>query len=123
MPQAKELVRARNAQFENFFHENKMTELADTYASDGKLMPAGHTIIVGRQAIKDFFQNERKGADGVKIIEEEVVELGNDTILDRGKYEFLNGKELLDEGKYVVIHKKVDGKCQAYIDIFNTDRS
>lgn len=59
----------------------------------------------------------------MRIIEEEVVELGNDTILDRGKYKFLNGEQLLDEGKYVVIHKKVDGKCQAYIDIFNTDRA
>lgn len=49
MPQAKDLVRARNAEFERLFHENKIAEAVETYTHDGKVMPAGHTIIVGRQ--------------------------------------------------------------------------
>jgi len=123
MSDIKAIVHARNAQVGKLFHENKIAELADGYTTDGKLMPGGQPIVVERQGIKDFFQKEREGADGCRILAEEIQQLNDETVLDRGKYTFLKGDHVLDDGKYVVILKKIDEKWQAYIDIFNSDRS
>jgi len=124
MSDPKEIVRTRNAQFEKLFNENKIDELVDTwYTPDAKFMNAGQPTIVEHAGIKTVFQKLREISDRVRLIEEEVIPFGNDAILDRGKVNVLKGEEIVDVGKYVVLHKQTNGKWQTYIDMFSSDRS
>lgn len=97
---------------------------AALYHEDACLMPDGMPTFRGRAAIGGFFGGAiEQGIVGGRFITEEVD--GDDTqALEVGHYALFaslpNGERIcVDEGRYFVAWRKVDGAWRIYRDMFN----
>jgi ketosteroid isomerase-like protein len=93
----------------------------NVYADDAVLMPSHTPAIQGIDGIKDFFGGAFKA--GVNKAELVTVDLqaSDDFAAETGKYKLFAGNTVADEGKYVVVWKKVGEDWRIYRDIFNSD--
>ncbi len=95
--------------------------LAAIYAEDGELMPPNSGTMIGRVAIEAFWADfQASGIDG-EIKDREVYAHGDDGYTV-GAYTITDaGGATIDEGKYVVIWRQVDGKWKMHRDIWNSN--
>lgn len=102
------------------------TAVASLYADDAHLMPPNEKRIDGRDAIRGAWAGmftmpgfEIKPVSDTKIISE-----AGDLVVDIGTYEFTGtdgkGKPIHDTGKYVAVHKQVNGEWKIVVDTFNS---
>lgn len=95
--------------------------LVENYLEDCKLLPPNGDEVVGRDAIRDFWQ----GAMDMGIVKAELVTVeatgyGN-TAIEEGRYTlYMEGDVETDHGKYIVIWEKVEGQWKLQSDIWNT---
>ena len=118
-------IQACNAKFMAAFDKGDMPALSACYSEDCKLMPTGAGVMEGREAVPKVFQSVRDaGAAKVVLQTEEVGPMGGiDIVYERGCYTFYKGDgSTFDDGKYVVIWKRIGGQLYLYTDIFNTNR-
>ncbi|MFQ5704533.1 MAG: YybH family protein [Gemmatimonadales bacterium] len=101
--------------------------IADIYAVDGYFMPANAARIDGRDAIRsawaELFQESNLSLTFQPT--EIVVAQSADMAYDIGTYSIgMDGPEgrIEDEGKYVVVWKKVNGEWKVAADIFNSNK-
>lgn len=114
-------IEAANNRFEEALGRGDATALADLYTPNAMVFPANTDIVKGKEAIKNLFQGLiSSGVKGITLTTVEVDRFG-DTANEVGKYILKdgNGKEV-DNGKYVVIWKRVRGQWKLHRDIFNT---
>jgi len=109
------------ADFESAFASGDMGKVAEFYAEDGMLLPAGVDFIKGRQAIKAYWQY---GIEmGIKRVKIDILEIDQhqDIAIEMSKYTLgdANG-QVLDHGKGIVIWKNVDGNWQLHRDIWTS---
>ncbi|XP_078695151.1 uncharacterized protein LOC144924079 isoform X4 [Branchiostoma floridae x Branchiostoma belcheri] len=119
----KKEIEARNQKFMALYKANDMKGLATKlYTEDCKVMAPGSDTEYGRDGAEKAFVGAWAG--GVKAVElktEEVGPMGSDVIYERGTSTSKKADgSVADEGKYIVIWKKVDGEWFMYIDIFNS---
>jgi ketosteroid isomerase-like protein len=119
------VIQALNDRFMEFYKNNDMKGLSELYTEDCKLMPPGTDVLNGRSAAADVYAKLRKA--GVMTILFESDELGplgsEDALYERCRYTFFRGDgSIYDNGKYVVVIKKIAGQWLFYLDIFNTNR-
>jgi uncharacterized protein (TIGR02246 family) len=95
---------------------------AALYTESGQVLPPNSDAVVGRQAIRAFFQSLLEaGITAVTLATTEVEGFG-DTAYEVGRYTLGGeGGQVLDQGKYVVIWKQEDGKWKLHRDIFATN--
>lgn len=104
----------------------KDIEAATSYfAIDGMLMPQNAEVLVGREAIRQWFEGWATDPNISNSFKGDVVEVASsgDIAYERGTYRFaMETAEgpIEDEGKYVVIWKKVEGEWKAILDISNS---
>ncbi len=96
--------------------------LAAIYAEDGALLPPNSEMMNGRAAIEAYWAEFHASGIGVEIRDTEVYahsDLGYTvgTLIATDA-----GGATIDEGKYVVIWRNVDGKWQMHRDIWNSSR-
>ncbi len=96
--------------------------LAAVYAEDGALLPPNSDTISGRAAIEAYWAEFQASGIGAEITDTEVYahsDLGYTvgTLIATDA-----GGATIDEGKYVVIWRNVDGKWQIHRDIWNSSR-
>lgn len=117
-----EIRRADDA-FEEVFGEQDAARLADFYTDDGMLLPAGSDFVRGKDAIRSFWQGAfDMGIAGAELDPVEVVSHG-DAAIEVGRYALTGGDgTVLDEGKYVVIWAREDGRWKLHRDIWTTSR-
>lgn len=93
---------------------------------DVRLLPAGHPIVIGKQAVRDFWQEAmNEGARNlcldimsIETILDTAIEIGTFTLL----WEQERGQAKEEIGKYVVIWKcQTDQSWKLAVDIFNSD--
>jgi uncharacterized protein (TIGR02246 family) len=118
----KSAIEAANAQFSAAAAKGDGAGLAELYAPNGQVMPAGSDPIKGAQAIQKFWQgalDSGVAAIGLKTIE---VFGHGPTATEVGEYELRDkaGKGL-DHGKYIVVWQHVDGKWKLLRDMFSTN--
>ncbi|MGB2959929.1 MAG: SgcJ/EcaC family oxidoreductase [Bacteroidota bacterium] len=95
------------------------------FTPDGMLMPQNSEIIAGRGAIQEWFEGWVTDPNISNSFKADVVEVAasGDIAYERGTYTFAmetpEGR-IEDEGKYVVIWKKIDGEWKALLDISNS---
>jgi uncharacterized protein (TIGR02246 family) len=97
--------------------------VAALYTEDALLMPPNSAAIAGRAGIAAFWQGGI-GA-GIKGITLKTIEAQGhgDTAHEVGEYQLTAAENRpIDQGKYIVIWKKVDGQWLLYRDIWNTSR-
>jgi ketosteroid isomerase-like protein len=115
-------IQAANAAFAAAVLQGDAARMAAAYTVDGAVLPASSDMITGRPAIQMFWQSALDGLS-LKATERETVELEQhgDTAYEVGKYTLKgDGDSVLDQGKYIVIWKQVDGGWKWHRDIFTS---
>lgn len=120
---AKAEIAASNKEFESYVSKGDSTGLAtNVYTIDTKvLVPNGPTAVGRAQATSVFSGIFQSGITGIKLTTAEIWGDGN-TITEEGTFT-LNIKDgtVVDNGKYIVLWKKEDGKWKIHRDSFNSD--
>ena len=115
-----EIERANQA-FMQAVSDKSADAVGALYTENARLMFPNMPTIQGRENIKGFFlQAIESGISGIKLTTEEVAGT-NDLAVELGRYEMLAGGQTVDEGKYMVEWKKVDGKWLLHKDMPSTD--
>jgi len=117
------LIAAANEKFMAVFSRGDTAGLVTLYTENGQLMPTNSDFVTGREAIQKFWQGSiDRGVGAVKLETIEVDGHGN-TAIEVGRYTILGeGERVLDNGKYIVIWKQVDGQWKLHRDIFNSSK-
>ena len=112
---------AANEMFMEHFDNGDAANLAHCYTEDAQLLPTNSEIISGHEAIQEFWQGAMDM--GVKKAKLETVEVEGMGLYayELGKYELYADDDLmLDQGKYIVIWKRIGSQWMMYRDIWNT---
>jgi len=107
--------------FMEHFHRQDAAGLANMYTDDAQLLPPNADFMIGREAIQAFWQGAMEM--GLKEAEIEIVEVEqlDETAVEMSRYKLFGvGKQLADQGKFIVIWKYVDGQWKLHRDIFNS---
>lgn len=103
------------------FETQDADAMAALYTQDAKLMPPNGDFIEGNAAVGAFWSSMfDAGFDGLTIETLEVYGNGNN-VSEVGLWTlYLNGEEA-DNGKFIVIWKKIQGKWYVHRDCFNSN--
>lgn len=114
-------IAARNEQFMQYFEDRDASALAELYTEEAQLLPPNSDFVTGKPAINGFWQALfEMGITKVKLESVEAEQCGQ-TAIEVSRYTMLGpGDQVLDQGKYIVIWKEVDGQWKLHRDIFNS---
>ena len=114
-------ILAANETFMSTFKKGDATGMAALYTESGQFLPPNSEFVSGKEAIKALFQGFMDM--GIKAINLDTIETegyGN-TGLEVGKYTLeVDGNQVIDKGKYMVIWKQEAGQWKLHRDIINT---
>ena len=115
-----EIVEA-NKEFMKLFSAIDSTGLANLYTNDAKFMMNGAPAISGKENIQSTFSAiMNSGVSGAKLTTIDVWGTEN-LITEEGSLSLFVGDDEVDQGKYIVLWKKEDGKWKLFRDIFNSN--
>jgi uncharacterized protein (TIGR02246 family) len=97
------------------------------YAPDAVEMPTNAPIIIGREAIRHWFESWIADTTILNEFTTEVVDVAasGDIAVERGTYRFGQTTpkgQIEDVGKYILVWRKIDGVWKAAADISNRDQ-
>jgi uncharacterized protein (TIGR02246 family) len=101
--------------------------IAALYSNDAVSMPENSPPLVGHDAIQKFNQDFLKVPQLTMTGESETIRFSDDGTMayDTGKYSVsfadAKGHTIKDEGKYLNVMKKVDGKWKVVVDAFSSN--
>ncbi len=112
---------AAEKQFMTAFSNSDDAALAALYTEDAKLMPSNSDFVSGNEAVRAFWKSVFDMGIKKATLETLEVEGMGDTAYEVGKYTlFIEGEQVADSGKYVIIWKMVNGQWKLHRDIWNT---
>ena len=115
-------IDALNTRFVQALERGDAAGLADLYAPDARLMPPGMPARTGDGIRELWEQFIGMGVNG-GALKTLTFEERDDLAIEVGEYEMRVGGALVDNGKYVVVHRRQpDGSWKLGLDIFNSDR-
>ena len=113
------VISEANDRFETFFNDGDADGVASLYTVDARLMPPNHAVIEGRANIRDFWGGFI--AAGVKLELSTISALAyGKTAIEEGAAKVYADGTLVDEAKYVLEWRKVNGEWQIHKDIFSS---
>jgi uncharacterized protein (TIGR02246 family) len=116
-------IDALNTRFVQALERGDAAALAELYASDARLMPPGMPARTGDEIREMWAQFIGMGVNG-GALKTLTLEEHDDVAIEVGEYEMRAGTALVDNGKYVVVHRRQpDGSWKLGLDIANSDRS
>ncbi len=115
-------IEATNAQFMEAFSQGDAAAVVACYTEDAQFLPPNSEIVSGREAVQEAIQGLiDAGIKGLQL-EATEVEGHGDTAHEVGTYILMGENEqTIDEGKYIVIWKKVGDEWKLHRDIFNSN--
>lgn len=119
---AKKEIAAANLAFETGVSKSDSVGIANLYTTDTKWMNPNAPSVEGRAGlISKFSQDLNAGIGAAKLTTLEV--WGDENyVTEEGKYEiFTKQGAQADQGKYLILWKRVDGKLMFHRDIYNSD--
>ena len=118
---AKAEIVAANKTFADLFVAKDSAGIANLYTQDAKFMMNGSPSIVGREHIQSVMSGIiNSGISSVDLITIDVWGTEN-LVTEEGEFALYAGENMVDEGKYLILWKKVDGKWHLFRDIFNSN--
>lgn len=98
------------------------TAIANLYTVDGWMLPPNQDFVRGREEIAKFWEVALMlGGDRGMTTTTIEVDGAGDTANEVGRYVFKSDDgKVVDEGKFIVIWKLVDGEWKLHRDIFNS---
>jgi uncharacterized protein (TIGR02246 family) len=114
-------IEKANVEFMNAARARDAAALATLYSEDAKLMFPNMRAIEGRTNIQGFFQQAMdNGISEIRLTTDEVTGT-TEYAVEGGRYVMLAGGKTVDEGKYMVEWKNVDGKWRLHRDMPSSD--
>ena len=115
-----EIDEANNA-FIDAFNAHDAKTLASVYTSDATLFPPNSEKVEGTEAIEGFWESIFELGVDHGSLETVYAEGHGDSAYEEGKFTLYTAdNDLIDQGKYIVIWKKVDGIWKYHIDMWNS---
>ena len=124
---AEEAIRKMDREFGAAAHAGNVDGMMTTYAADAVLMPPNLPAFRGRDAIRQFWSGLlASGKIDANVVADKVIQSG-DMAAELGHYALKitpkgGGTPIEDNGKFVLVWRKVGGQWRAISDIFNSDR-
>lgn len=114
-------IDALNATFMRGMETGDAALIASVYAPDARVMPPGSPVVSGG-GIEQFWQGVLgMGVTGVAL-KTGSLEEREDVAVEEGQYEIRVGADVVDTGKYVVVHRRQsEGDWRLDLDIWNSD--
>jgi len=112
---------AANQEFVAFIEAADSVGLGNLYTQDAKLMMTGAPAITGRKNIQSAFSGMINSGITNADLRTIAVWGTEDLITEEGEYSFFVGEDEVDQGKYLVLWKKDDGKWKLFRDILNSN--
>jgi uncharacterized protein (TIGR02246 family) len=114
-------IGAANEKFMAAARQGDPAALAALYTENGQLLPPNADVMDGRAAIQAFWQAALgMGIEDAKLESVEVADHG-DTAIEVGRFTLYGAeKQMLDQGKYIVVWKQEAGEWKLHRDIFNS---
>ena len=123
LAQDKTAIEKLNERFSAAFVKGDIATVAEMYAEDAFLLPAGSSMVRGRSAIKSFWENASEGIDNIKLTTVDVKPLGADAAREIGRSLHTKGSQPQEmTKKYVVIWQKAGGEWKLATDTWNSDK-
>jgi uncharacterized protein (TIGR02246 family) len=121
--EALKAVKAANAAFAGALAEGDARAIAELYTEDARLLPPNAQVVQGRKAVERFWKEAiASGVVGIDLITVEV-DVFNDTLVEQGRSRiFGKAKSVIDEGKYLVVWKRIDGTWKLHRDCWNSSK-
>ena len=114
-------IMSTNKEFMKIFAAGDSIGLANLYTNDAKFMMNGAPAVSGKKNIQSTISAiMNSGVSGVKLTTIDVWGLEN-LITEEGSLSLFVGDDEVDQGKYIVLWKKEDGKWKLFRDIFNSN--
>jgi uncharacterized protein (TIGR02246 family) len=116
-------VDALNATLMQALEKGDSALAASVYSPDARLLPPGSEPATG-PGIRAVWQSIMDmGVTGARL-ETVSLEERDDLAVEEGRYEMQVGSDVVDTGKYVVVHRRQpDGDWKYAIDIFNSNQT
>lgn len=121
MAKIQEAIEAQNEKFMEAVSNADAAALAELYTENGQIMPPNIEIVTGKEAIKQAFQGIFDM--GIKKATLKTIEVDGmrEMVFEVGNYAmFMEGDQLVDKGKYIVIWKNVQDVWKLHRDIWNS---
>jgi uncharacterized protein (TIGR02246 family) len=116
------LVR-QNAMFMDTFRRGDAAGMGELYTEDGQLLPPNGEIVQGPKAIAGFWRMVMDmGITDLDMRVGEVEQHGDTAIEVSTAALLLDGGEVADEIKYIVVWKREGGAWKLHRDIWNSSR-
>lgn len=120
---ARDGILETNQRFITSFAAQNAADLVSVYTDDAQLFPPNSDVIDGGDNITAFWQGVfDMGLTGAHLDTLEVDNEG-DTAIEAGRYAMTAGDgSVADEGKYLVVWKRIDERWYIHRDIWNTSK-
>lgn len=107
--------------FMSAFNNGDARTMARHYTSNARLLPPNSDVIEGPAAIGDFWNSVMNMGIKKMLLETVAAESCGNAIIEEGRYKlYVEGDQLVDQGKYIVAWAQEDGQWKLHRDIFNT---
>jgi len=118
---AKTEIEAANNEFEVLFSAADSIGVANLYTQDAKFMNNGAPAVTGKKNIQTTLSGIMKS--GISSVNIQTIEVwGKENLLtEEGELSLFVDEDVVYQGKYIVLWKKVDGKWKLFRDIFNSN--
>ncbi|OZG74335.1 DUF4440 domain-containing protein [Hahella sp. CCB-MM4] len=115
-------ILAMEKEFMATFSQGDSAGISAFYTENAQLMAPHNDFLTGRQAIQAAFQSFMDMGIIAMNLDTLEVEGSGDLAYEVGKYSLeIEGGQVVDEGKYIVVWKQVAGQWKLHRDIFNTN--
>jgi len=114
-------IKEANKSFMESYNSGDLEALAQHYTENAKLLPSNSEVVQGREAIEALWSGALEMGANKALLETVSAESFGSTAIEEGRYTlYAEGDIMIDNGKYIVIWLKVDGKWLLDRDIWNT---
>ena len=115
-------IKEANKGFMAAFNSGDAKSLAQNYTSNGKLYPSNSDIIEGQENIEGFWNAVMSMGIQKALLETVTAESYGNIAIEEGRYKlYVEGEQIADQGKYIVIWQKENGQWKLHQDIWNTN--
>lgn len=120
-------IKQADEQFFKAMNAKDAAAAAAVYSNDAVVMPPNSPLLVGNAAVREYLDAFAKTPQLAITGEATSVNFSDDGTVayETGKYSSTfaddKGKTIKDDGKYLLVLKKVDGKWKVVAEAFNSD--
>lgn len=113
-------IKDANNELMTAFAQSDTMALAAFYTPDAKIFPANNQILDGQAAIGKFWTITLQMGIKKVLFETTTAQKFGNLAIEEGNYSlFVQGDQLVDQGKYIVTWKQEGGKWKIFRDIWN----